>query len=266
MTTPVEVHECMGWEVLVKRDDLYAPPPAPPLAKLRGVRAHLRRHRAEAETAAFIGVFDTRVSKAGWGTAAICQELGLACQVFYPSLKADKGEPQEYQLRAAELGAQLRGMRGGRTGVVYGQSRALCRAEGGLMLPLGLIVPEAVVGAEEEAIELLRKYPLGTIVISVGTGTILSGVLLAAAGWDVDVWGITAGMDPGRIIKRVERNVGERERAKYRLHKAGEYYVPSTCGTCPFPTHPTYDLKAWEWLEKNIRSLRHPVCFWNIGA
>ena len=142
MTTPVEVHDCCGWEVLVKRDDLYAPPPAPPLAKLRGVRAHLTAHRP----AGFVGVFDTRVSKAGWGTAAVCADLGLECHVYYPALKADKGEPQEYQIRARELGAHLHGMKGGRTGVVYGQSRAHCEAYGGKMLPLGLVVPEAVAG------------------------------------------------------------------------------------------------------------------------
>ena len=34
---------------------------------------------------------------------------------------------------------------------------------------------------------------------------------------------------------------------------------------CPFPCHEYYDLKAWEWLTKNIESLTGTVLFWNIG-
>ncbi len=266
MTILMEYHKCYSQDILVARDDLYAPPPAPPLAKLRGVRAHLEAHIEEARAATYIGAFDTRVSKAGWGVACVCKDLGLACKVFYPALKEHEGHPQEYQRRAAAQGAALHGLPGGRTGVLYGQSSALCRAEGGYMLPLGLVVPEAVESAEKECSAILKQYPLGTIVVSVGTGTILSGILLAAEGWDVDVWGITAGMDPGRITARVERNAAGRDYAPYRLHKAGEYYEPSTCGTCPFPAHPTYDLKAWSWLMYNGWRLREPILFWNIGA
>lgn len=267
MTTPIERHICAGRAVWVKRDDLYAAPPAPPLAKIRGVRAHLEAHLAEAQAAAFVGVFDTRVSKAGWGVAWICREMGLPCRVYYPALKEHHGEPQTFQRNAALLGAELYPMKGGRTAVLYSQARAATGAANGLMLPLGLVVPEAVAAAEGECLAALRACSVGTIVVSVGTGTILSGILLGAEGWDVDVWGVTAGMDPARIARRVEVNVCGRPRAKYRLHRAGEYYVPAEpSGEDPFPMHPYYDLKAWRWLEQNIGRLRGPVLFWNIGS
>jgi hypothetical protein len=44
------------------------------------------------------------------------------------------------------------------------------------------------------------------------------------------------------------------------------YYTPLETGSCPFPTSPYYDMKAWEWLTKNITSLTQPVLFWNIGV
>ena len=131
---------------------------------------------------------------------------------------------------------------------------------------LGLVVPEAVQSAEREAREIMLRYAPESIVVSVGTGTILSGIMLGAAGFDVDIYGITAGMDPARIGARVARNVNEREHAQCVLTKAGEYYEPSTCETCPFPAHPSYDLKAWEWLLFNGWKLREPILFWNIGA
>jgi len=35
---------------------------------------------------------------------------------------------------------------------------------------------------------------------------------------------------------------------------------------CPFPSHPNYDLKAWQLLCKNLRRFREPILFWNIGS
>jgi hypothetical protein len=35
---------------------------------------------------------------------------------------------------------------------------------------------------------------------------------------------------------------------------------------CPFPAHPNYDLKAWQYLRDNIRRMKPPILFWNIGG
>ena len=40
--------------------------------------------------------------------------------------------------------------------------------------------------------------------------------------------------------------------------------VPET--SCPFPTHPNYDLKAWKHLVDHLERFASPVLFWNIGA
>ena len=34
----------------------------------------------------------------------------------------------------------------------------------------------------------------------------------------------------------------------------------------PFPCNPYYDLKAFEYLQKNITKLAKPILFWNIGG
>lgn len=45
--TPIETYRIRGSEIFVKRDDLFATKPAPPLAKLRGLRLVLEKAYAD---------------------------------------------------------------------------------------------------------------------------------------------------------------------------------------------------------------------------
>ena len=47
---------------------------------------------------------------------------------------------------------------------------------------------------------------------------------------------------------------------------SGFQYTEACESESPFPSHRYYDNKAWDWLGKNIRDLKGPVLFWNIGA
>jgi len=253
--TPVERHLCAGREVLVKRDDLYATPPAPPLAKLRGVRVHL------AGGSGMVGVYDTRVSKAGWGVAAVCAEMGRPVYAYYPRLIAEGNTLRPAQANAARLGAVLMPLAAGRTAICYARARADCQRRGGTMLPLGLVLAETVAAVAIEAARTFEEVDPGCIVVSVGTGMILAGLLAAAAGRPV--FGVSAGMDPTRVRRRIEATTG-RPVPPCAIEASGDYYTPAT-GSGPFPMHPYYDLKAWRWLEAQT-ALPSPILFWNIGA
>src|ERR1700755_1105001 len=90
--TPIDCYKVGGKDVHVKRDDLYARPPAPPLAKLRGLRVLLGRLYSEGVRLA--GCWDTRVSKLGQGLAACCTEFAdMKCVVSYP-VKKGESEPE----------------------------------------------------------------------------------------------------------------------------------------------------------------------------
>ncbi len=256
--TPIYPYRCAALDVLVKRDDLYAGEPAPPLAKLRGVRRHLEHWSGQP-----IAAFDTRVSKAGWGVAAICAEHGWPCTVYYPRRKGLGDGAGESQRRAAELGADLFALPAGRTAIVYAAARVQARARGEHLLPLGLTLPETVTEVAAEMRRVRREAEFATLVVSVGTGTILSGLLAGLDGRPVSVWGITAGMSAERVRRRVAANLGGLP--PLQLVVAGDYYTPAE-GEAPFPCHPYYDLKAWRWLETWGGSLAEPVLFWNIGA
>src|SRR5215213_2872127 len=84
--TPIERYKIKGRTIYVKRDDLYGVPPAPPLAKMRGLRILLKRLYDEGVR--LVGCWDTRISKLGQGVAACCQEFnGLKSIVSYPTKK-----------------------------------------------------------------------------------------------------------------------------------------------------------------------------------
>ena len=84
--TPIEEYSLGGRTIFVKRDDLYGRSPAPPLAKLRGLRRLVERLTAE-EVRVF-GCWDTYFSKLGQGVAALCAITpGLKAIVSYPASK-----------------------------------------------------------------------------------------------------------------------------------------------------------------------------------
>src|SRR5260370_38973516 len=84
--TPIERYFLDGRSVYVKRDDLYAAPPAPPLAKLRGAMSLLTRLYSDGVR--LVGCWDTRISALGQGIAACCSCFPcMRTIVAYPNIK-----------------------------------------------------------------------------------------------------------------------------------------------------------------------------------
>jgi hypothetical protein len=261
--TPVDIHKIDSKDVYVKRDDLYARPPAPPLAKLRGLRVLLSRLYDEGIQLA--GCWDTRVSKLGQGLAACCAEFpGMKSVVSYPM---KKGEPEPEAIRiAAGLGAEVYPVPGARITICFAQARRYVNERGGFMLPFGLECPEAVEGVRREAAnvptELLRG---GTLVVCCGSGVTLAGLLLGLPELPRRIIGVSSGRSPANIsacLKRYVKSIPP----ELELREADVPYSVPLSFPCPFPAHPHYDLKAWKFLHENLRALPEPILFWNIGA
>lgn len=265
--TPVEKHG----EIYVKREDLYGQPPAPPLAKLRGARIYIKKLKDRGVTR--IGVFDTRISKAGQGVSAVCQEYGLECWVGYPRLKADTEYPPQQQ-QAFFLGATIHPLKAGRTAILYAQFKKIVEANGGYMLPLGLTCRETVNRTAEVAQSCLldlknQGISIKTIVLSTGTATIATGIHLGTKHLGVKTIGVSCGMSPARQYKRM-KEMAYPESLNHLFLAIAEpefdYYEALDTSSCPFPTSPYYDMKAWVWLQKSLDKVSHPVLFWNIGV
>src|SRR5258708_2660826 len=102
--TPIERYRLGRRWAHVKRDDLYAVPPAPPLAKLRGAMNLLKR--LYSEEVRLVGCWDTRISALGQGIAACCATFtGMKALVAYP--RSQGSNVPESMVKARELGGEV---------------------------------------------------------------------------------------------------------------------------------------------------------------
>jgi hypothetical protein len=250
-----------GITVFVKRDDLFGRAPAPPLGKLRGMRVVLRT--LYANDVRLVGCWDTRVSRLGEGLAAACREFRqMRAVVSYPTrVGVELPGPVA---RAAKLGASVLPLRGNHVGICFAQAKRRVETLGGVMLPFGLECREAVISVAREA----RRVPIdlcrGTIVLCCGSGVTLAGLLIGLKQLPERLIGVSSGRSIGKIRACIQRYVSIPPNV--RLMDALMPYDRESTVECPFPAHPNYDLKAWEFLQKHVRKMRPPVMFWNIGA
>lgn len=261
--TPIESYTVEEREVRVKRDDLYGIYPAPPLAKLRGMRVLLRRLYDDGIR--LVGCWDTRVSKLGLGLAACATELpGLRCVVSYPTKKGEVEPSCISEARA--LGAEVYPTPGNRISISFAVARKYVNEKGGVMLPFGLDCKEAVAGVAAEARITPRGFvENGTLVLSCGSGVTLAGLLLGLPVLPHRIIGVSSGRAVKNIMSCVRRYVKEPPDCVVVREALVPYYAVPT-SSCPFSTHPNYDLKAWKFLKDNLSTFKEPILFWNIGA
>lgn len=276
--TPIEEHTINGTPIFVKREDLCAVHPMPPLSKMRGVLRFIEGRMAQVKT---FGILDTRISKSGQGVAVICGRLGLGCRYYFPLLVSQKEFSAQWYVAGEQPGTELVPMHGGRTAVLRAQATRDCQMRGILMLPQGLPLFESVLATAEVLATVPSNLLRGTICLSTGTGTILSGLILGLAqrACSPCLLGVSASMstDKQRALiqghlsrAKVERLAAPEEvdRALSRLtllKGLGDYYTPGRFAP-PWPAHPFYEFKALDTIVPLLPTLPRPILFWNIGS
>jgi hypothetical protein len=266
-TTPIEEYTVSGKTIHVKREDLSTNGDMPRLAKLRGVLKHLSAISAQGIES--VGVYDTRVSRAGQGTSIICKQLGLACFVYYPKTKHEIGEQH---IIAERNGAILVPIKGNYMQVCFNMSKNHARDNGIYMMPWGLSLIETTNEVAIVAKQVPSELFTGSLVLSVGSATILSGILAGA-----ETIPETHAISAGRSNDKQRENINIKLFGLVDTNKAGiinknvhfyphimDYYEPCDV-SIPFPCSPFYDAKAWLWMTKHIDELKEPILFWNIG-
>lgn len=258
--TPVDDHVA-EYGLWVKREDLACLPPGPPFSKTRGVFS-----RVASRPESLIGALDTSHSQAGHAVARACQILGKQCINYYPEFKNTPG-PKTPQLRAQELGAQLHGLKAGRSAILYHQARRHCESLGGYMMPNALKLHESVT---ETAKEVPKTMFPDLVLVPISSGTIAAGVI---KGFNA------VGHNPTYLIHMGYSRSHEEVR-KYLAEASGvsdttlelidegyEYKDQATSGDSPpWPCNAYYDLKAFRWWLRNRSAYEGESCLmWNVG-
>ena len=261
--TPIETCRVRDRTIYVKREDLYSTAPAPPLAKLRGLRVLLARLCNA--SVSLVGCFQTRVSNIGHGLAAACIEFpSLRSVVVYPKAKGQP-DPESIEL-ACSLGATVKFVPANRLAINYRQAQRYVEEMGGVMLPFGMECQEAVEAVASEAARLPRSLVDGaTIVLCCGSGVTLAGLLKGLPASPRRIVGISSGRALRQIEECVKRHVSKLP-DNVQLFPASVPYHQAPALSCPFPCHPHYDLKAWEHLLNYLDDYEDPILFWNVGG
>jgi len=271
--TPVETYSVQDIGVWVKREDMAAKPPAPPFSKVRGLYAHMTKLKAKG--VGVVGYVETSISMAGWGVAWAAQSLGMKAVIYDPQYKETPSLLRSHRRQWKQFHPDLVSVPAGRARVNYYRGVKHLHATYGaeaVMLDLGLPLEETI---QETAAEWDRTMdglssPPGTTVINIGSGTICAGVL---RGWRpgegvvIGVLGRSSNLNrkTNTISSKAQRSVNGLIGVPLRLEDPGWEYTDKSTFKSPFPCHPYYDMKAWEWLCEHIEKLTPPILFWNIG-
>lgn len=273
LNTPIETHLIGTIPILVKREDLCTKFPHPPFSKMRGLWQHLVKLKEGGVTT--VGYTETSISMAGWGVAAVCAELGLRAVIYDPQYKETPSVLQYHRKQWKRFSPVIVPVKAGRAKVNFYTGRKHLHAEysdNAVMLELGIPLEESVKETAAEYRRTIRSMekPPGSIVVNVGSGTICAGIVRGWEKGDGNIYGVMGrtGSIPYRekfIAKKAKCLIRGLMGAPLFLVDPGwEYTEKSTCNP-PFPSHPYYDAKAWEWLMHHTYELEQPILFWNIG-
>jgi hypothetical protein len=251
---PIQEFNVQGRRVYVARDDLCAPFPGNNNSKMRGVHRLLKGLDAEA-----VGVWDTEVSRSGWGVAWLASSLKKRVYVY----ARPEASTNFFALMAHLHGAKIVTIPASMDSIGWYMARRDIERRGGVMLPLYLRLKETVEEVEEAASKVLSKYDVKTIVVSVGRGTIASG-LIRAADEGVSIIGVTHFDFPPNGLAYINEMSGRPN--SIRIYPLSYTYGEANLNAPPFPCDLYYDRWAWEWLTLNVDQLKEPILFWNIGG
>ncbi|MFH1528848.1 MAG: pyridoxal-phosphate dependent enzyme [Bacteroidota bacterium] len=274
--TPIEIYDVNGFDVLVKREDMACSSPGPTFSKVRGLYPHIQKLIERGVRT--VGYVETSVSMAGWGVAWACKELGLTSVIFEPIYSEEREDLELlrfHKSRWQEFGADIVPIQAGRAKINYYKAKKILMKnyKNSIMLPLGLPLRETIFETAIIAKTVNAEIDFDSVVVNVGSGTICAGVVIGIPNKKIyGIMGRTGNTKLKHFQISGKSGIGGKS-GKFgflenlELVDPGFEYTDRAPGTAPFPCHPYYDLKAWNWLVENINKFKSGrVLFWNIGS
>jgi DNA repair photolyase len=274
--TPLEQYKYKGHIIYIKREDLTANYPAPPFAKLRGLINFIQNKAPNCE---YIGALEpSKNSMYGVGVAWVCKILNKKAVIYYPQYKGQDNENRLNVIKAKELGAEIIGIPATKVSVVFYRVRKLLAEK----YPNSFLVPNGFKGCNElvdsTAKEVIETIPDKLLtskvswVISCGTGSITSGVLkgiLAKKGNPKLTLHLAFSRNQEVLRNRMKEFNPDLDILNITM--IDEKYDYSKTYNFdniwqPVPMNCDYEIKAWNWILKNIDKLEKTIVFWNMGS
>ena len=266
VSTPIEK---IG-DIFVKREDMACPSPGPPFGKVRGLFPVLKKLKQKGYKV--ISYTDTSISMAGWGISYFCKKLDLKSVIFYPQYKELRHNQEEYIKKWETFGAEIIPLdKPNRQSINFhrAKKRFMDLYKDGIMLPQGLPFEETMENVAEEISKDPKSYEkIKSIVVSVGSGVMLSGIIrgISSLGLSPDIIGIFVAPKSIKVMTdRINKFVGN-EYNNLILKETTYEYTDKEEMEIPFPCNPYYDAKAYKWIKDNEKTIKSPVLFWNTGA
>lgn len=270
--TPIEEYRIEDRIIHVKREDLCTPSPGPTFSKVRGLLKRLQTLKSE--RIEVVGYTESSVSMAGWGIAWLAPKVGLKTIIYDPQYSVEQDHLKVLNFHRSkwkELDAEIIPIKAGMVKVNYNicKKDLAQRYSNSVMLPLGLPFQETIDETARIASQYDRKFK--SVVVCIGSGTICAGIIKGMP--SAHVYGIMS--RSGNIFNRRKSILSKAVILDHGLIGSnldfdcidpGWEYTQRSYIDCPFPTHPYYDLKAFEWIIKHIDELQEPILFWNIGS
>ena len=272
--TPIEQYNINGRTIHVKREDMCVEPPGPPFSKCRGLYEHMVVLKKSGFSV--VGYAESAISMAGWGVAWCAKMLGMKAVIYDPQYRKETPKLLELHRKEwAKYNPVIVRVPAGRTKVNYHiASKHLHENYGfhSIMIPIGLRVQETVDATGAEWVRTMKIFKPDITVVPVGSGTILAGIIKHAQEFDGDLIGVMCyKSNQYRKAKSIFAKAGKKPGSlmppavEVSLVDVGWEYTEYATTECPFPCHPYYDLKAWDWLMRNMGTLKGKILFWNIG-
>jgi 1-aminocyclopropane-1-carboxylate deaminase/D-cysteine desulfhydrase-like pyridoxal-dependent ACC family enzyme len=286
--TPIETYSHKGIKYFVKREDLSCTLPGPPSAKMRGLSLFLKNLKQKGVKE--VGYMDTAISMAGWGISYFAKITGLKAVLYCPKYKDGYRYNQaEFIAKWGLFGAEIVPLEHPaqhQINIHRAKRDFLLKYPDGVWLPNGLKFSETISAVKQEMQETISNVHPKSIICSVGSGVMISGILQGLNQYPhkvEQIFGVlvTQGIESKKKKLEVLNLAGFIEKqaglffqkpnihdivSRFEIIESNYNYHDDPQIESSFPCNNYYDLKAFEWMLQNIKQLKQPILFWNIGA
>lgn len=262
----IERYNIKGHSIQVIRGDKMYNSPLPHHLKMGALEKIVIDARASGRHT--IGAFCTKHGIWPFGLPHLAERHGLNSIVCFPAKKMDKvpvplrgNNSFGYQMKH-----EIKLLKPNMVNVNQSQAKRYIMEENdGFYVPFGCDLPNAV-----ETLSYQLKFPvdkIGTLIVPTGSGVTLAGVLMALKRYNTKVERVEAVMAHYPRTDDVIKTIWKYTPVIDAVHFTHNYKydeIPEI--ECPWPAHPYYELKAYEWLTMSVNRLPSPIFFLNIGA